>query len=81
MKRHRDLVALGARIRALREERGWSQEGFAHHCGLDRTYYGGIERGERNVAVINLLKVARGLEINAGSLFEVGDARPPSSRP
>lgn len=80
MQRHRDLVTLGARIRTLREERGWSQEAFAHHCGLDRTYYGGIERGERNVAVINLLKVARGLEVNAGSLFADADERPSSSR-
>lgn len=81
MQRHRDLVTLGARIRALREERGWSQEAFAHHCGLDRTYYGGIERGERNVAVLNLLKVARGLEVNVGSLFVHADERLPSSRP
>jgi transcriptional regulator with XRE-family HTH domain len=70
MTRNEELAALGARVRSLRAERGWSQEAFAHHCGLDRTYYGGIERGERNVAVINLLKIARALEIEPGILFE-----------
>ena len=76
MKRHPDLVALGNRLRALRAARGWSQEGFAHHCGLDRTYYGGIERGERNVAVINLLRIGRALEVEPSELF--GDPDPPS---
>lgn len=66
----RDLVALGARIRELRAKRGWSQEGFADRCGLDRTYIGGIERGERNLAVLNLLKVARTLGVGVGTLFE-----------
>ncbi|KAA0252970.1 helix-turn-helix transcriptional regulator [Acidobacteria bacterium ACD] len=75
MKRHPDLVALGIRLRELRAARGWSQEGFAHHCGLDRTYYGGIERGERNVAVVNLLRIARSLDVEVGELF-----RPPESR-
>ena len=69
MTRHPDLVSVGRRFRALREARGWSQEAFAHHCGLDRTYYGGIERGERNVAVINLLRIARALDVETGELF------------
>lgn len=70
MPRQRDLVALGARIRELRAKKGWSQEGFADQCGLDRTYIGGIERGERNLAVLNLLKVARTLGVGVGTLFE-----------
>jgi transcriptional regulator with XRE-family HTH domain len=69
MARHDDLVALGARIRELRTKRGWSQEGFADRCGLDRTYIGGIERGERNVAVLNLLRIARTLDVGVGALF------------
>ena len=76
MKRHPDLVALGNRLRELRAARGWSQEGFAHHCGLDRTYYGGIERGERNVAVINLLRIARALEAHVSELFGDREPRP-----
>lgn len=71
MPRESDLIALGRRIRALRTERGWSQEGFADNCGLDRTYIGGIERGERNLAVLNLLRIARTLQVNVGTLFEM----------
>lgn len=70
MSRDEDLAALGTRIRELRSRRGWSQEGFADRCGLDRTYVGGIERGERNLAVINLLRIARTLEVPVGTLFE-----------
>lgn len=69
MSRDEDLSALGVRIRELRTQKGWSQEGFADRCGLDRTYVGGIERGERNVAVLNLLRIARTLEVPVSSLF------------
>lgn len=69
-----DLIALGRKIRALRTEHGWSQEGFADKCGLDRTYIGGIERGERNLAVLNLLRIARTLRVGVGALFEKVEA-------
>ena len=62
-------MTLGSRIRAFRTERGWSQEGFADRCGLDRTYIGGIERGERNLAVLNLLRITRTLGVTVGELF------------
>jgi transcriptional regulator with XRE-family HTH domain len=68
--RNAQLAALGIRITALQTDRGWSQEGFADRCGLDRTYIGGIERGERNLAVLNLLRIARTLGVSVGSLFE-----------
>jgi transcriptional regulator with XRE-family HTH domain len=42
----------------MRIERGLSQEALAHDAGIDRSYLGGIERGEHNVAVVNLLKLA-----------------------
>lgn len=67
--RRKGLVALGRRIRRLRLERGWSQEELAHRARLDRTYVGGIERGERNVAVMNLLRLARVLSVPVGELF------------
>jgi transcriptional regulator with XRE-family HTH domain len=51
------LVALGNAVRALRVQRGLSQEALAHDAGIDRSYLGGIERGEHNVAVANLLKL------------------------
>ena len=58
--------------RALRQERskmGVSQEAFADLCGLDRTYVGGIERGERNVALVNLEKIAKALNLSLSELF------------
>jgi transcriptional regulator with XRE-family HTH domain len=55
------LKRFGERVRKLRKARGFSQEGFAAKCGLDRTYMGGIERGERNVALRNIDRIARTL--------------------
>jgi len=48
---------------------GVSQEAFADLCGLDRTYVGGIERGERNVALVNLEKIAKALNLSLSELF------------
>ena len=63
------LIEFGIRVRALRKEHGLSQEDFAAECGLDRTYVGGIERGERNVALRNLQKLAVGLGISVSELL------------
>ncbi|MFN5514021.1 MAG: helix-turn-helix domain-containing protein [Cyanobacteriota bacterium] len=63
------LILLGARIRELRKARGLSQEAFASECGLDRTYVGGIERGERNVALRNLALIAKTLGISMSELL------------
>lgn len=52
------LREFGKRVRAAREERGWTQEDLAAEAGLDRTYVGGIERGERNLALLNVNKLA-----------------------
>ena len=46
-----------------------SQEEFADMCGLDRTYIGGIERGERNIALVNIEKIARALRISLSELM------------
>ena len=64
------LVALGLSIRAIREKQGLSQEAVALACGLDRSYFGGIERGEHNVAVINLEKIANTLGVSIKDLFK-----------
>ncbi|MDY0043021.1 MAG: helix-turn-helix transcriptional regulator, partial [Desulforhabdus sp.] len=48
---------------------GYSQEAFAAESGLDRSYYGGIERGERNVAALNLVQIAKILGVEVGELF------------
>ncbi len=66
--------ALGSAIRAVRESRGLSQEDAAYACGLERRYYGGIERGEMNVAVAKVWKVADGLAVRASELFARGEA-------
>ncbi len=63
------LQQFGARIRALRKAAGYSQEDFALEIGLDRTYMGGVERGERNLALLNIRKIARGLKIAEKELF------------
>ncbi len=60
----------GQSIRELREERGWSQEEFAEQCGLHRTYIGGIERGERNVGLVNIERIAVALRVSIADLFE-----------
>ena len=63
------LVALGNQIRKVREGRGISQEDFAAKAGIDRSYYGSVERGERNVAALNLMRIAVALEVEVGELF------------
>lgn len=56
--------AFGDRLRELRKENGWtSQEEFAHHVELDRTYISGIERGIRNPTLDTIVKLARGLNV------------------
>lgn len=64
-----DLKRLGENIRSLRKDRGYSQEGFADAVGLHRTYMGGVERGERNLSVLNLLKIMRKLEVPPNGLL------------
>lgn len=63
------LQKLGNKIRDLRKERGYSQEAFAYVVGLDRTYIGGVERGERNISALNLILIAKALKVEVGDLF------------
>jgi transcriptional regulator with XRE-family HTH domain len=63
------LLALGQRVRELRLRGGYSQEGFADHCGVHRTFMGTIERGETNLSFENLAKVAAGLGITLSKLL------------
>jgi transcriptional regulator with XRE-family HTH domain len=62
-------IRFGKVLRERRLKLGVSQEAFADLCGLDRTYVGGIERGERNVALVNIEKLARALKISLSELF------------
>lgn len=61
--------AFGARLRELRISKGLSQETLALVCGLDRTYIGGVERGERNISLINIQKIAAALNVKARELL------------
>lgn len=67
------LVRLGAVIRAERQAQGLSQEALADKANIDRSYMGGIERGEHNLAIMNLLKVADALGMKASLLLEKSD--------
>jgi len=62
--------AFGHRVRKLRTSRCLSQESLALACDLDRTYIGGIERGERNVSLVNIQKIADALGLPVRELFE-----------
>lgn len=63
-------VKLGRRIRQLREKSGLSQLHFALKIGMDRSYFAEIEAGRRNVSIINIEKIARGLGVSLSELFE-----------
>lgn len=62
MNRQKDLISIGLHIRQLRRKKGYSQEDFANFIGMNRGYYGTIERGEANFTILNLLKILRGLD-------------------
>ncbi len=57
---------IGQRIRASRNSANISQEELAELAGLHRTYIGSVERGERNITVLNLIRIARALQVDAG---------------
>jgi transcriptional regulator with XRE-family HTH domain len=61
---------LGGRVRQLRDKRGWSQEGFAHEGGLGRSFTGAIERGEKDVRLSTLLKLAKTLGVSLSQLLK-----------
>lgn len=57
------LRTFGETVRELRRAQGLSQEALAERAGLHRTYIGGIERGERNIALLNIIALARALSV------------------
>lgn len=62
-------VDLGLRIKELRGKTGLSQEKFALKIGMDRTYYASVEAGHRNIAIVNIKKIADGLDVTLSELF------------
>ncbi|MEW8626786.1 MAG: helix-turn-helix transcriptional regulator [Candidatus Thiodiazotropha sp.] len=62
---------LGMIIRDKRKELGYSQEAFASHCGVHRTYMGAVERGERNISLLNIIRITNALKILPSELFAI----------
>ncbi len=60
---------LGLAIRRLRTEAGYSQESFADHCGLHRTYMGSVERSEVNISLDNIERIGKGVGLSAAALM------------
>ena len=75
------LRALGDAIRAARVERGYTQETFAVGAGIDRAYYGAVERGEFNLTLVMLLRIAAGLNVTAAAVARAREAIDPQARP
>jgi transcriptional regulator with XRE-family HTH domain len=63
-------VALGARIKELRNKLGLSQEQFALKIDMDRTYLASVESGKRNISLLNIKKIADGFGISLSELFD-----------
>jgi transcriptional regulator with XRE-family HTH domain len=59
----------GKRVRELRKQKELSQEALALACELDRSYIGGVERGERNISLVNIYKIAEALGVAVKELF------------
>ncbi len=75
MKDKKILLLFGKHVKILRQGKGFSQEQLALLAELDRTYISGIERGKRNVSLINLFKLAKSLDVPASEIisFELVD--------
>ena len=68
--RDKQLTDFGKAVRELRKEKGLSQEAFADLAGIDRSYMGHIERGEKNVTLTKIYQLALALEISVIDIFE-----------
>lgn len=68
--RNKVLKQLGNRIRNLRKEKGFNQEDFADEAGIERSYMGSIERGERNPTYFKIYKIAKALKITLSQLLD-----------
>ena len=69
MDKNQYLVCFGKKVKELRKQKGLSQEALALLCDLDRSYIGGVERGERNIRLINIYKITLALNINIKDFF------------
>jgi len=67
------LVLFGQRLVQLRKDRGWSQEQLALECGMARSYLGGVERGKRNIALLNICKLADALSVPPAEMLKLNN--------
>ena len=63
-----ELLKLGLRIRVSRKKLGWNQKEVSSLCGLDRSYFGGVERGERNLTFSSLCQICTGLKCDIAAV-------------
>ncbi len=64
------ILKFGTTMKKLRKQRGYSQEKFAQIANLDRSYMGSVERGERNVSLLNIEKIVKALDISLEAFFK-----------
>ncbi len=67
-EKHPECIHFGKQLRELRKQKGYSQEGFADHAEVHRTYLGGLERGERNPTLTVMVKITRALGVSLSTL-------------
>lgn len=63
-------LKFGLRLARLRKELGYSQEGLALECGMARSYLGGVERGQRNISLVNICRLAKTLKVPPSALLD-----------
>lgn len=68
-----NCIHFGQKVRYLRKAKGYSQESFADHANIHRTYMGGIERGERNPTLTTICRIAKALEVEPSELLKRDD--------
>lgn len=69
------LIKFGKHVKSLRQENKLSQEELAYKAGLHRTYIGMIERGEKNITLLNIKKIANAFDISLNKIMEFNDGK------
>ena len=67
---HSELIDFGKAVRSIRLDKGISQEKLAELAGIDRSYMGGVERGEHNVALINMKRISNALDVSIAFIMK-----------
>lgn len=73
--RHDPKTLFGQRLSQLRRQRDWSQETLALESGIARSYLGGVERGQRNISLVNICRLAKTLDLPPSALLEFDAVR------